>query len=128
MFFLDLYLADITRMLNDFGDVCFMSATDLASDAFSQVRESTIHPVFPEDTDAVAEWRKVGFDHAEGAMDGPEDEEDNEEVVHVPEALKVCAPCLFHCREHHGHQRNQHDVSTPSGTRSKVGENEAHES
>ena len=105
-----------------------MSSPDFTRDTLSEVRKSTVHPVLPEDTDTVAERRKVGLNHAKGSVDGPEDEEDNEEVVHVPEAFKVCATSLFRCRECDGHQTDQHDITTPTGTSSKVGEDEAHES
>ena len=45
----------------------------------------------PKDTDGVerAERRSVGFDHAEHSVELPVDEEDDEQMVRVPEALKV---------------------------------------
>lgn len=104
-----------------------MPSPDLTRDTLSEVRESTVHPVLPEDTDTVAERRKVGLNHAKGSVDRPEDEEDDEEVVHVPETLKVCATSLFRCRDRNRHQTDQHDITTPTGTSSKVGEDETHE-
>jgi hypothetical protein len=86
---LDLNLANVAGVLNDLGDVCLVSSTDLTRNTLTEVCESTVHPVLPEDTDTIAKGRKVGLDHAEGTVDGPEDEEDDEEVVSVPEALKV---------------------------------------
>jgi hypothetical protein len=124
---LDLDFAHIAGMLNDLGNVRLVPSTDLARDALSQVCESTIHPVLPEDTNAVAVWRKIGLDHAESAMDGPEDEEDNEEMVRVPEALKVCPSRLLCCCQRNRHQCEEHDVSTPAGACCKVGKNKAHE-
>jgi len=75
---LDLNFADIAGMLNDFRYVCLVSSSNFAGNALAKVRESTIHPVLPEDTDSIAEGRKIGFDHTEGAVNGPKDEEDDE--------------------------------------------------
>lgn len=105
MLLLDLDLAHITRMLNDLRDIRLVSPSYFTRNALSQVRESTIHPILPEDTDTVAKWRKVGFDHAESTMDGPEDEEHDEEVMRVPEALKVRPSRLFRSGERDRHQR-----------------------
>jgi hypothetical protein len=96
---LDLDFADVARMLDDLGNVRLVSSANFACNALAEVSESTVHPVLPENTDAIAEGRKVGFDHAESSVDGPKDEEDDEEVVHVPKALKVCSSCLFRSRE-----------------------------
>jgi hypothetical protein len=124
---LDLNFADVARMLNDLGNVRLVSSSDLTRDALGQVRESTVHPVLPEDTDTIAEGRKIRRNHAEGAMDGPEEEENDEEVVRVPEALEVCATCLLRRCERDRHERDQHNVAAPSGTSGKVGKDEAHE-
>jgi hypothetical protein len=124
---LDLDLADVAGVVDDLGDICLVATADLTGNSLSQVRESTVHPVLPEDTDTVAERRKVGLNHAEGTVDGPEDEEDDEHVVRVPEALKVGTTRLLGGGDGDGHEGEQHDVSTPSGTGSKVGKDEAHE-
>lgn len=83
MLLLDLNLADIARVLNNLGDVCLVSPADLASNSLRKVDISSVHPVLPEDADGRgadghAEWRKVGLDHTECAMDRPEEEEDDE--------------------------------------------------
>jgi hypothetical protein len=124
---LDLDLANVAGMLNNLRDVRLVSSSNLAGDTLSQVRESTVHPVLPEDTNAVAERRKVGRDHAEGAVDRPEEEEDNEKVMGVPEALKVLPACLLRRCERNRHQSNQHNVAAPSRAGSKVGQDETHE-
>lgn len=49
-------------------------------------------------------------------------------MVHVPETLEVCATSLFRRRERDGHQTEQHNVTTPTGTRCEVGQDETHES
>jgi hypothetical protein len=115
-------------MLNDLGNVRLVSSTDLTGDTLGQVCKPTVHPVLPEDTNTVAERRKVGRDHAKGAVNGPEKEENDEEVVRVPEALEVCATCFLRRCERDGHERDQHDVTAPARTSRKVGKDEAHES
>lgn len=128
MLLLDLNLADVAGMLNDLGNVGLVSATNFTSDALAEVGKSTVHPVLPEHTDAVAKGRKVGLDHAEGAVNGPEDEEDDEQVVGVPEALKVRTPRLLRSCECDRHQSHEHDISTPARASREVGQDEAHES
>ena len=125
---LDLNLADIARVLNDLGDVRLVLSPNFTGDTLSQVGKSTVHPVLPKDTDTIAEGRKVWLNHAEGSVNGPEDEEDDEEMVHVPETFKVCTTSLFRSSQCDCHKRNQHDITTPTRSSSKVGEDEAHES
>lgn len=113
-------------MLDDLGDVRLVSSADLARDALGQVDKAAVYPVLPEDAyggraDGDAEGRRVGLDHAEGAVDGPEDKEHDEHVVRVPEALVVGAPRLLDRRQHHAHERHEHDVPAPPGTRRQVG-------
>ena len=128
MLFLDLNLAHIARVLNDLRDVRLVSSSDFARNTLSQIRKSAIHPVLPEDANAITERCEVGLDHAESAVDRPEDEEDNEQVVGVPEAFEVCSSRLLCCRECYGHQGKQHDISTPARACCEVGKDEAHES
>lgn len=125
---LDLNFANVAGMLDDLGDVRLVSSSYFTGDALGEVRKSTVHPVLPEDTDTVAEGRKVGLNHAEGSVDGPEDEEDDEQMVHVPETFEVRATSLLRSRDSDGHECSQHNVTAPSGSSCKVGEDEAHES
>ena len=37
----------------------------------------------------------VGLNHAEDAVNGPEEEEDDEEMVSVPESLELFSACLL---------------------------------
>jgi hypothetical protein len=76
-------------MLNDFGDKSLVSSTDLSCKSFGQVGESSDHPVLIKHTNAVAMWFSVILDHAEFTMNRPEDEEDDEHVMGVPETFKV---------------------------------------
>lgn len=127
---LDLDLAHVAGVLDNLGDVRLVLATDLAGNALGEIGKSSVHPVLPEHTDGRgadrnAERREVGLDHAEGTVDGPEKEEDDEHVVRVPEPLVVRPPCLFDRSDHHASQRDQHDIASPTGTRDKVGQQPA---
>ena len=125
--FVDLNLDDAGGVLNNFRHVCAMSATDLAQDALKEVRKATDHPVLPEDASSEAEGGVVGLDHAEGAVNGPEAEEDNEEMVDGPEALVIGPPRLFDRGEEHGHQGEEHHVAGPAWACEEVDLEEASE-
>ena len=89
MLLLDLYFDDVRWMLNDFADVGLVATTNLPHDTFCQVDKTTPHPVLIEDTSTETEWSVVSLDHAESSVDRPEDEEDDKEVMGVPESLVV---------------------------------------
>ena len=57
-------------------------------------------------------------------MNSPEEKEDCEKVVRVPKSFKVLSTGLFNGCEDHGHEGEQHDISTPSWTSRKIGEQE----
>jgi hypothetical protein len=128
VFFLDLDFANVTGVVDDLGDVGLVASAHFTRNALGKVGKSTIHPVLPEDTNAVAEGRKVGLDHAESAVNGPEHKKDDEHVMCVPETLEVRATRLLGSCNGNGHQREQHDVSTPTRSCGEVGEDETHES
>lgn len=128
MFFLDLNFANVARVLNNLGNVRFVSATNFTCNALSQIGEPPIHPILPEYTNTVTEWRKVRLDHTECSMDRPEHEEDNEKVMSVPEAFEICTSRFFCSCECNRHERKQHDISTPPRTGSKIGQDETHKS
>ncbi len=126
IFLLDLNFAHVAGMLNHLGDVRLVLSSDLSCDSFGQVDISTIHPVLPEYTngtgsDANAVGSEVGLDHAESPVDGPEQEEDDEHVVSIPEPLEVGTAHLLHRSNHHAHESDQHDISRPAGARDEVG-------
>lgn len=107
-----------------------MASSDFTGNSLRQVDETSIHPVLPKHTngrgsDARAKGRHVGLDHAVGSVDGPEDEEDDEHVVRVPESLVVGASGLLNRGEDHAHEGNQHHVSSPARARGKVGKQPA---
>lgn len=81
---------------------------------------------YPEDTDDVvrAERRTVRLDHAEHAVQLPVDEEDDEEVVRVPEAVEVGTAALLHREPDHDTERGPHDPASRTGTGREVGHEE----
>lgn len=108
---LDLDFAHSARMLDDFRDIRLVSATHFTRDTFSEVGEAADEPVLIEYTDAVAVWFPIILDHAELPMDGPENEEHDEHVMRVPEALVVGTTRLLSRCEDHGHECGQHDIA-----------------
>ena len=46
-------------------------------------------------------------------MNGPEHEEDKEQMMSVPESFKVGIPESVHRCNNNEHQRNKHDVPSP---------------
>lgn len=114
MFFLDLNFADVARMLDHLRDESCMASSHFTGNSFGEVGKATDHPVLVEDTDAVAVWFPVILDHTEFAVNGPEDEEDDEEVVSIPESLEVCSAWFLDRCHNHCHERSEHDISGPS--------------
>lgn len=114
-------------MLNHLRHIRLMAAPNLPRCALRKVRESTIHPVLPKDTDTIAERRKVRLNHAERSVDRPENEEDDEQMVRIPEAFELRATMLLSSRPAHGCQRDEHNVAAPSGSRGEIGDEEADE-
>ena len=57
-------------------------------------------------------------------MELPVDEEHNEEVVGVPEPLKVRTAAFLHCEPHHDTQSDDHDPSSRTRTGDKIGSEE----
>ncbi len=84
---------------------------------------------YPEDPDGVpgAERRAVGLDHAEHTVELPADEEDDEEVVGIPEALKVVPAPLLHSKPDHNAEDDGHDPASEAGSGGKVGVEEGDE-
>lgn len=114
-------------MLNNFADEGLVSAPNLAKDTFQKIEESAIHPIGPEDPGSVTKGRDVRLDHAEGAVNGPENEENNEEMMQVPESLKIGTTWFFNRRCEDDHQRCEHDVARPAGPSCKIGSEKAFE-
>lgn len=124
---LDLDFADIAGVLNNLGNVCLVLPAHFTCYSLGQVEETTVHPILPENTDGVAVGCKVRTNHTESSMDGPHNEEDDEEVMGIPETLVICTARLLNGGEDHGHQSNKHDITGPSGPSDQVGKEEADE-
>lgn len=101
---LDLDFYYVAWMLNDLRNIGFVPAAHLAGNAFGQIYEASSHPILPKYSYTGTKRRKVCFNHAERSVDGPENEENNKQVVSVPEAFEVCATGLLDGSEHNGHQ------------------------
>ena len=127
MVFLDLDFADIARVLDDLGDICFVSTSDFTRNALYKVCEASDKPVLVENADTVAVGCAIIFDHAKFAMNRPKDEEDDEHVVRVPKAFVVRSTRLLDGCEDHGHERNQHEIARPSRTCDELSQDEADE-
>ena len=100
VFLLDLNLEHVAGVLDDFRDVSLVLPTHFTCYSFHQVDVAAIHPVLPEDADGGStktdtEWCGVWLNHAERSVDRPEYEEDDEEVVGVPEAFEVSSSVLL---------------------------------
>ena len=126
--FLDLDLADVAGVLHDFANERLVPASDLAEDTFKQIDESAVHPVRPKDAAAIAKGRDVCLDHAERAVDGPENEENDEEVMQIPEALKIGTTRFLNRCTEDDHQRCEHNVARPARPGCEVCSKEALES
>jgi len=113
LFLLDLDFHNVRRVLDDLVDMGAVTRANFAKDALENPDNATNEPVAPEDTDGVGGTvgGPVGLDHAEHAMELPVDEEHDEEVVGVPEPLKVSAPSLLHGEPHHDTECCGHDPS-----------------
>ena len=77
----------------------------------------------PKDTDGVERAIRgpVGLDHAEHAVKLPVDEEDNKQMVRVPEAFKVGPTPLLHRKPDHDSERKPHDPTGDTRASCEVG-------
>lgn len=82
--FFDLDLHDVAGMLNYLADICFMLSTNFPHSSLSEIEQTPDHPEFPENTNTIAERRAIWLDHTEGAMERPEEEEYEKEMVRIP--------------------------------------------
>lgn len=127
MLLLDLNFADVARMLDHLRDESCVASSYLTGNSFGKIDKASNHPVLVKHTNAIAVWFPVVLDHAELAMNGPEDEEDDKEVVSVPESLEVCSAWFLNRCHNHCHESSEHDIAGPSRTSDQVGHYESHE-
>lgn len=81
---------------------------------------------YPEHSNIVirAVRRTIGFDHTKHAMKLPVDEEDDEEVMRVPESFEMGATTFLHGKENHDTQTENHDPPSNARACSEVGKEE----
>lgn len=82
--FFDLDLDDVAGMLNYLADICLMLPTNFPHSSLPEIEQASDHPEFPENTNTITERWAIRLDHTEGAMEGPEEEEYEEEMVRIP--------------------------------------------
>lgn len=114
-------------MLDDLGDIRPVPATNLTHDPLGQVGNRAIDPVLVEAAVSGAERLEVCRNHAENAMDRPEHEEDDEQMVQIPEPLEIRTTGLLDGRTHHHHQCDQHDPAGPGRARQEARTEETNE-
>lgn len=80
----------------------------------------------PEHSNSIegAVGRTIRLDHAKHAMKLPTNEEDNKEVMGVPETFKVSTAAFLYREEDHDAQSQCHDPAGNTGARSEVGSKE----
>jgi len=103
-----------------------VARSDFTENAFGDPNQTTDEPIAPKDTDGVerAVRGPVRLDHAEHAVKLPVDEEDNKQVVGVPEAFKVSPTPLLHRKPDHDSEREPHDPACDTGASCEVGQQE----
>ncbi len=97
-----------------------MPTTYFSEYSLDQVHKPTIHPVLPEHARSRTEWCCICLDHAECSMNGPEDEEYDEQMMREPETLMVLPLESFQRSDQHGHQDREHDISRPPWAGSEI--------
>lgn len=126
LLFLDVEFHNVGRVLYDFGDVGPVPRAYFAQDALSNPDNSANEPVTPKHANVVerAVRGPVGLDHAPHAMELPADEKDDEQMVAVPEFLKVGTATLFHGKEYDQEKTSGHDPACDAWSRGEVGQSE----
>ena len=140
---LDLQFHHIRGVLNNLVNVGPVTRADFPKDTLEDPNDTADEPVtlrafrivsshvhiaqervqtHPEDTNRVvrAVRRPVRLDHAEHTVELPVDEEHDEEVVGVPEPLKVGAATLLDGKPNHDTERSSHDPAGNTGAGDEV--------
>lgn len=104
---LDLNLTDVTGMLNNLGNVGLVLSSNLSRNSLHQINVTSIHPVLPEDSNGTGSqsntvWCEIWLNHAEGSVDRPEDEENDEQMMRIPETFKIGAAIFLIGSNGHG--------------------------
>jgi len=106
-----------------------MARSHFTQNTLINPNKPTHNPVAPEDTNGVerAERRPIGLNHAEHAVELPENEEGDEEVVSVPELLEstiLCPATFLYRKVHHRAETRPHEPTSDEGTDDEVGGDE----
>ena len=82
---------------------------------------------YPEDTDSVegAVRGPVWLDHAEHDVELPVDEEDDEEMMGVPELFEICATFFLNGVPDHDTEGKVHDPTSETWTGCEIGDDES---
>ena len=85
-------------------------------------RHARVKTAYPKYTNVVpgAVWRSVRLDHAKHTVKLPQDEEHDEQMVRVPESLKVDPTLSFSGKEKHNGEAKGHQPSSDTRTGREV--------
>ncbi len=122
---LEMHLDHITRMLNYLRYGRAISPIPFPHDSFGQVCDCSAEPVLPKDTKSYTRRRPVCLDHAERAMNGPQNEEQNKEVMYGPKNLEIRSAEAFQRGHSNDIQQEEHKMARQTGSCSKVREEES---
>jgi hypothetical protein len=81
---------------------------------------------YPENTNGIERTIRgpVRLDHAEHTMELPAHKENDEEMMRVPEALKMSATAFLNGKKYHNAKTGSHDPSSHSRSGSEIGSEE----
>lgn len=86
-----LNLDDVAGMFNHLADICLMFSTNFPHGSLAEIEQTPDHPELPENTNAITKRRAIRFNHAEGAVERPEEEKYEKEMVGIPKKkLVIC--------------------------------------
>jgi len=112
-------------MLNHLANIRFMGSTNFSQKAFDKIEHAADEPIFPKHANPGTKRCCIGLDHTKCAVKTPGEKEDEEEVVGIPEPLKVFPTGFFEGCKCHCHEDDKHDVASCSWAGTEVDEKEA---
>lgn len=104
-----------------------MSSPDLSHQPLEKIDSSTPNEVQVEGTITEIVWLGVRRNHTPDTVQCPEEEEDNKQMVRVPESFIVRPAGLLNGSKHHGHESNRDDPSCPGRAQKETNVKEAPE-
>jgi hypothetical protein len=117
-------------VLNDLGDVGTVTGANFTKDTLGNPDYTTDDPVTPENTNSVVRTvrRPIRLEHTEHSVELPVDEEDDEQVVGVPELFKVLSSLVLTSVPSHRSKRHPHKPTSDGWTRLNTNEQEVNHS